>query len=137
MNEPTVKQMLEFVFAHEHLEGVLIESASCSELATAVVMNFGGRVVGYWNWDNPGATAAPDCDGHDFALLGDRYIVDIWVRDVAHTSERAVFDLADADDRRRAYELYGEPGAWKEVLSAPEELMDVLPTRDRLARTGR
>ncbi len=123
----TVKERLEWVFDYERLPSELLGSASCSELALSIVLNFGGCIVGYWNWDNPGAKAAPGYDGHDFALLEGRYIVDIWVRDVEHTSERAVFDLCDYEDRRLAFELYGDPATWTEVLTAPERLLEVLP----------
>ena len=73
-----------------------------------------GRVMGFYDGVNPAAHAAGHPGGaHDFALIGDRYIVDPWVKETGCTSKRSVFDLQDPRDAEEIRYLYGDRGTWE------------------------
>ena len=84
------------------------------------------RVVGFANEDNPTSLVAREewhPQGHDFALVDDRYIVDPWPR-LVHFGDPArqmVFDLNDP----RTLEIYGPRECWKAlpVMKAGPELV--------------
>lgn len=86
------------------------------------------RVLGFMCRDNPKAVGiARLADGHDFAVVDGRYVVDPWLTEVesgritVHTGEvvdlggRGVFDLMDDDDADLVAALYGDPATWKDV----------------------
>jgi hypothetical protein len=111
-------QELERRFSEASLPPEINSSVICSDMALYVAQEMGGEVWGYWNIDNPTAQAAPDSAGyigHDFALVGGRFIVDIWARDVEMTATRAVFDLEDPADATEIRRLYGERQAWESI----------------------
>jgi hypothetical protein len=70
------------------------------------------RLYGFRIEQNPLSRIAVECGGHDFAVLGGRFIVDGWVANVRGYSRRAVFDLFDRSDRKIIRELYGDPAVW-------------------------
>jgi hypothetical protein len=70
-------------------------------------------------------------DGHDFAIVYDRYIVDPWLSEVGvgnittHTGKnlhitQTVFDMCDSIDRTKIHDIYGDFINWKR-MSAVEE----------------
>jgi len=76
------------------------------------------KVVGFSDSDNPGtifdgsdATLRPAADGHDFAVVDDRYIVDPWLTEFTE-SPRGVFDLQDPADAEMIARVYGDPEVW-------------------------
>jgi hypothetical protein len=71
--------------------------------------------MGYRMTDNPKAMVGTGYEGHDFALLNDRWIVDIWVKLCSQQSARAVFDLHDPRDGPQVAKLYGDRDRWKLV----------------------
>lgn len=71
------------------------------------------KIRGFAGEDNPKAQVADD--GHDFAIVDDRYIVDPWATDIAETSERGVFDLKDPADAAEIKRLYGDPKTWRDM----------------------
>lgn len=87
----------------------------CSFCAAYIVRLEGaGKVVGFHDGVNPTAHAAGYPGGaHDFALIGDRYIVDPWVKETGLTSTRAVFDLRNLGDAEEIRYLYGDRGKWE------------------------
>ena len=94
------------------------EAARCTDCAAYIVEKEGrGRVIGYKEGKNPTehATGTHPGDGHDFAIIDDRYIVDEWVKETTGQSKRAVFDLDNPADLPEVRHLYGEPRTWEEL----------------------
>mgnify|MGYP003341012864 CR=1 FL=1 len=96
---------------------------SCAERIIELAMQaFGvrGEVFGWDVGKNPtsvvaGPTHGAHLDtgqGHDFAVIDGRYLVDPWAVHTECSSERAAFDLDDADDRCEVLRLYGDPRTW-------------------------
>lgn len=110
------RESLEAMFAASQLPAEMRRTTLCTDLAVYAARSAGGVVKGYNVWDNPTAEAAPaSCnDGHDFALVGGRFVVDIWARDVELTAPRAVYDLHDPADLPEALRLFGPPERWED-----------------------
>lgn len=88
----------------------------CTSSAMLVARRFGGVVLGYHSIDNPKASIGePDYDGHDFALVNGRWLVDYWAWHVAGLVTTPIFDLANENDRSIAARLYGPHANWSEV----------------------
>lgn len=88
-------------------------AALCTSSAIQVVRHFAGRVVGYFSTDNPIAEIGlPDHDGHDFALIDDRWLVDYWAWHVEGLVATPIFDLSNIADRTEVARLYGSPEQW-------------------------
>lgn len=76
------------------------------------------RVVGFFVEDNQESLFSKeniDFDGHDFAIVAERYLVDPWIRLVAGTRQKIVYDLTDPVDRDEAFLMYGHPEKWSTV----------------------
>ena len=71
------------------------------------------QVVGFWSRDNPSWVGADLQDGHDFALVDNRHIVDPWIVETEHFSARAVFDLYAPADQIEIRRLYGDRTTWQ------------------------
>ncbi len=91
----------------------------CTTSARRVAEAFGGEVVGFHREDNPSAAILDGEDGHDFALIADRFVVDYWAAYAAGVIERPILDLLNADDCAAALRLYGPKSAWKSVGGKP------------------
>jgi hypothetical protein len=98
-------------------------SCICTYCAAKVVRQFGGKVMGFFVDENPGARICRDpCDGgptmsgHDFALVDGRYIVDTWAFH-AHVRliPKPVFDLEEKKDRELVRWFYGREASWEET----------------------
>lgn len=88
----------------------------CTSAAALVAREFDGMVLGYWAKNNPTAfIGAPITEGHDFALVSGRWIVDYWAFRVARVSPQAIFDLRLPSDSQIAQWLYGEHRSWVAV----------------------
>jgi hypothetical protein len=88
----------------------------CFDSAVKVARQFHGSVVGYTSSKNPSAyIAEPFCDGHDFALIAHRFIVDYWAQGVGLIGG-SIFDLRSERDRKEVCRLYGNRAAWEEVV---------------------
>jgi hypothetical protein len=97
----------------------------CTDAAMKVAEAFGGRVVGYYAKNNPAAAIGREvCEGHDFAIVADRFIVDIWAFQVLHFTSQPVFDLEDADERELVRHLYGDAQKWDDVPYENANLLD-------------
>lgn len=74
------------------------------------------KVWGFWVDDNPDAhEIAKMCDGHTFAVVDGRYIVDGWAENVEGVAKKSVFDLKDPQDQKMIVALYGKPENWHEM----------------------
>ena len=75
------------------------------------------QLKGFFREDNPTAshTALESVDGHDFAVLSGRYVIDPWISVYSGYENRTVYDLCDPDDAPKILEIYGDPLAWSDV----------------------
>lgn len=72
-------------------------------------------VVGFANEDNPTSRCAIEGfhpEGHDFAIVNDRYLIDPWVRLVASVEDQIFYDLNDPADAAKANDIYGQRHLW-------------------------
>lgn len=89
----------------------------CVDAAVKVIEKFGGRVVGYNCSQNPSAQIGKNlCEGHDFAIVEERFIVDYWAFQVARIIEHPVLDITQPSDGQLARQLYGDKNTWEEVI---------------------
>lgn len=105
---------------YEHVEGRWTfrsggSSGICTEGAKKVAIEFGGQVVGYHTADNPSAVVPKYVDGHDFALIAGRFVVDYWACHVAEEIDRAVFDLNDPEEAKLVRHYFGKQTAWQTI----------------------
>ena len=94
----------------------------CTNCARYVVQKVGGIVVGFGEGTNP-TSHKEFVDGHDFALVEGRYLVDIWGKFFAGTSNNAVIDLENKIELKNKLTLYGEIKTWT-VLDKPVKTME-------------
>ena len=94
---------------------------SCDSWADYVVKQLPGRAkaYGFWCEDNPGTELEKFCDGHTFAIVDNRYIVDGWIKNVEALLPRSVFDMADPADSEIIQKYYGPRENWKPIKSKP------------------
>lgn len=88
----------------------------CTNSAIFVIKEMGeGELYGFSSEENPSATHSEiqGSDGHDFALLRGRYIVDLWISHFTGCEEKVVYDLLDKRDHAKIKEIYGDLNAWK------------------------
>ncbi|WP_321935475.1 hypothetical protein [Paraburkholderia sp. J8-2] len=89
------------------------------------------HIVGFQNSQNPTSRCAREefhPEGHDFAILAGRYLVDPWVRLVSMTSERIFYDLSNPEDAAEVLDIYGPQSCWKELYgpqSPPIRSVDI------------
>lgn len=86
----------------------------CTHCAKFVVKHLGeGEVYGFAVSDNPVAhEGINNCFGHDFTVVQNRYIVDIWMSLYAGEEKQSVYDLRDKRDFAKITEIYGKPELW-------------------------
>lgn len=86
------------------------------------------KVMGFWTKDNPDCDIAREnkVDGHDFALVNNRFLVDPWFSLVESDSKKPiVYDLKNPSDRSLAEQVYGKSDHWEE--SARNNLKESAP----------
>lgn len=91
------------------------EFARCTNSADYVVRTMGEGVrYGFMVEDNPTVTdkEIQSVGGHDFAVLRNRFIVDLWISHFVGSEKQFVFDLWDKKDSQKIQELYGDPKCW-------------------------
>ncbi len=92
--------------------------ATCTSAARHIARAFGGKVMGYWSAANPTAEIGSRYDdGHDFALIADRWVVDYFAYTTVNLLDAPVLDLHSAADRRLARRLLGNRKTWAVVPS--------------------
>lgn len=91
------------------------DAAICTSWANYVCEQLPDRAkrFGFWVKENPAPSLARLCDGHDFAVVDERYIVDGWLKNVECVVDRAVFDIQDPADADVIRAYYGDPSKWK------------------------
>ncbi|EPX84789.1 hypothetical protein Salmuc_01362 [Salipiger mucosus DSM 16094] len=92
----------------------------CTGFALEIQEKLGDRVAvyGFFAEDNPGTVWDRLANGHDFAVIDDRFIVDPWVSDMEQEGQ-GVYDLEDDDDTAEIARLYGARANWDVVSPAP------------------
>jgi hypothetical protein len=117
----------------EMLEKVIEPSSFiCSYVASAVKMLEGDKVkiYGFSTSENPYAKYfveenGDDSDeGHHFAVMNNRYIIDPWVFD---NFNRSVFDLQNKNDKEMIRYLYGDRNKWTDITNRVENFKDMFP----------
>ena len=91
------------------------EMGRCTNCAWQVVEMLGeGEVFGYRADHNPAVTDTEivGCGGHDFALVGGRFVVDLWISLYAGAQPRVVYDLQAPDLFDKVRAIYGDPRCW-------------------------
>lgn len=90
----------------------------CTSTSVYLASRLGGDVYGYSIENNPDAIVGKEEFGHDFTVIGDRYLVDFWARDTYQ--HRDLYDLWDPEDRDLVRKMYGDRKKWKKM--SPENL---------------
>jgi hypothetical protein len=86
----------------------------CTDSAIKVASAFGGRVVGYKSSANPSAQIGCErCEGHDFAIVAERFIVDYWAFRVARLIPMPVMDRKNPSERELVRSFYGNEQTWE------------------------
>jgi len=88
-------------------------AASCADCAYYIrSLEPNTAIYGFWSRENTGWAGAILVDGHDFAVVDGRYIVDPWIVETERLSDRAVFDLKNPVDQAEVRRLYGDRKSW-------------------------
>jgi hypothetical protein len=101
-------------------------------VASAVKMLEGDKIkiYGFSTSENPDAKYfveenGDDSDeGHHFAVMNNRYIIDPWVFD---NYNRSVFDLQNKNDEEMVKYLYGDKNKWTDITNRVENFKDMFP----------
>jgi hypothetical protein len=72
----------------------------------------GGVICGFHDHENPGTLPGRVAGGHDFLVLYDRFVVDLWLREVMQWTEQIVFDVKSQKDREAIKHYHGEANKW-------------------------
>ncbi len=99
------------------------DSGRCTDSAKKIAIEFDGHVVGYRTAGNPSAVVPKYVDGHDFAFVAGRFVVDYWACHVANEVDRAVFDLNDPDEAKLVRRYFGKQSAWQTVPISDEDIL--------------
>lgn len=102
----------------------------CTNCANRMIELAGNGVIYGWAEDtNVTSIVAADGQGHDFAYIDGRYLVDAWIKNVEdificmdECQGRAVFDLEDVNDVALVLRLYGDPDTWVRGFGGPKEM---------------
>ena len=123
-DNPKLVEMIEYVISPS--------SFICTYVASAVKQLEGDKVkiYGFSTSENPDATYfveenGEDSDeGHHFAVMNNRYIIDPWVFD---NFNRSVFDLQNKNDEEIIRHLYGDRNKWTDITNRVEKFSDMFP----------
>jgi hypothetical protein len=92
------------------VERLATQPFTCSMASIQAREIVGGTVLGYWAEDNPTAELGQTEGGHDFLVVEEKYILDIWA--MAYYGKPLLLDLTkDAAEIKR---LYGDSSKWEE-----------------------
>lgn len=89
----------------------------CTDSAIKIARRFHGKVFGYNCTTNSNAAIGKEfCEGHDFAVIDNRFIVDYWAYRVIGVMTDPVLDLSKDLDACEVTRLFGNPSSWEEVV---------------------
>lgn len=86
---------------------------TCTSHANYVATRENGVICGFYVADNPCGMSA-HADGHDFAFIDQRYIVDTWLFDWEQVIDRPVLDINAVEDQALISLFYGDPAKWEQ-----------------------
>jgi hypothetical protein len=109
----------------------------CTDWADYVRRAYGKRakLFGFSCEDNP-APGLEYFDGHDFALVDDRYIVDGWLPNVEGLHHSAVIDLKDPKEKEIVAKFYGNPKLWDRNIGREKQIDKETPEQRAKAMRG-
>jgi hypothetical protein len=116
------------------------QMGKCTNCAHYVVATLGeGEVYGFDTRENPVPNSAiMAAMGHDFAVLRDRFIVDIWTTVYAGEETQIVYDLHNKKDFAKISEIYGSPEKWKYCDPITKRFQDNIDTPgEKILHLGR
>lgn len=90
----------------------------CTFSARLITELRGGEVFGYNDSDLP-TNFIGEGEGHDFALIQDRYLIDWWNCYFTGEAKRCVYDLQDPEDAEISRGLYPPRDRWNLVPAPP------------------
>jgi hypothetical protein len=110
----------------------------CTYVASAVKMLEGSnvKIYGFSIYNNPDAEYFSDeegDEGHHFAVLDGRYILDAWIYNNYQDYQanikfnRSVFDLENKEDKKIIKYLYGNRNKWVDITKNVEDFKDLFP----------
>lgn len=111
----------------------------CTFVASAIKMIEGDKIkiYGFSTTENPDAeyfveeNGEDSDEGHHFAVLNDRYIIDPWIYDNYYnypkTFQRSVFDLQNKNDEEIIRYLYGDRNNWTDITDMVEPFEQLFP----------
>jgi 8-oxo-dGTP pyrophosphatase MutT (NUDIX family) len=103
----------------------------CTNSANEMAAALGGKVVGYYAEDNPDALIGAFEGGHDFTLVSDRYLLDVWASEYSsEMTSKTVYDLNDPADAATVLRLYGPPENWKPLGEEHTASSKITPLQD-------
>lgn len=101
-------------------------AATCTNWARMVKAQYGDRVeIKYVLSKDSPALHAYGYEGHDFALLDGRYLIDAWAK-LFPARPRAVLDLLDPADQEEILTYYGDPKLWGDLDASTKTVCDKL-----------
>lgn len=104
----------------------------CTYVTSAIKMIEGDKIkiYGFSTTENPDAkyfveeNGKDGDEGHHFAVMNNRYIIDPWVFD---NFNRSVFDLQSKNDEEIIKYLYGDRNKWKDITNRVEPFEQLFP----------
>lgn len=88
----------------------------CTFIAQYIVSISGGCVMGFSADENPDSLICQKgYEGHDFAIVDNRFIVDPWIKLVETYSEQCVFDMECKYDQPLIKKFYGDKNKWTQI----------------------
>lgn len=88
------------------------EIGRCTSTACHIAKPLKGKVMGYHHDDNPSALSE-DAGGHDFAVIGGRYIADWWAGSYHDVPD--LWDMKNPTHMNEVRRLYGDPDKWTQM----------------------
>lgn len=72
------------------------------------------KIMGFYEEDNPESEIGQAAGGHDFLVIDNRYILDMWYKHIEnHEDAPILIDMETQKDLLKKY--YGDPKTWKKV----------------------
>lgn len=91
-------------------------TACCTNTAVYLADRLNGEVWGYASEDNPEATIGETEGGHDFVILGGRWLVDFWAKDYYQLPD--LYNMEDPAQMKKVRKGYGDPAKWIRMSDA-------------------
>ena len=124
-----------YIFDNQKLVDVIekvieLSSFICTYVASAIKMLEGDniKIYGFSTAENPDAeyfveeNGKDSDEGHHFAVMNNKYIIDPWVYD---NFNRSVFDLKNKNDKEIIRYLYGNKNNWTNITKEVEKFKSI------------